>query len=361
MKNIKTSFRLSGTLILGLIFFYFLIPQIKPLISSLSEVVVFRNLSLSYFWNEFAFYPILSLAFFLAFFWKVIFRQLAFPMWFGLLITASLTFFTEAVSFRSAIFFSSLIPIFFAIKGQFYFFLFFVTWDLIINFSLSYFYGALLGVIIGFTLVSAEFKWEFSEKIIAKFKNKFELRRQFFHAFISVLIVFLSYKQILNEAMLFGILIIGIFLILLCKKDKAPFLSNALRLFERRKHIKKFPGKGSFFLVLGSLLVLKFFPENIAYASILILGFGDSINNIVGRQWGRITHPFNQKKNLEGIWAGMFFSFLFSLIFVSPLQAALGTMVALTIESFEIKVFNFRVDDNLLIPISAALVMVLLP
>ena len=100
-----------------------------------------------------------------------------------------------------------------------------------------------------------------------------------------------------------------------------------------------------------AVVVVLLFPKDIAIASILILAFGDSISHVVGK-FGSMKHPFTDKKFLEGFVAGSIAAFIASFIVVGRIEALLGSVIAMSVESLDIKIKKVKVDDNLLMPIA---------
>ena len=92
--------------------------------------------------------------------------------------------------------------------------------------------------------------------------------------------------------------------------------------------------------------------KNIAMAAIMILALGDSVSRLVG-PYGYLKHPFHSEKFLEGMIAGAAAGFLGALIFVSWLEALLASIIAMLIESIDLELNNFKIDDNLMIPVVA--------
>ena len=79
---------------------------------------------------------------------------------------------------------------------------------------------------------------------------------------------------------------------ILSRKYKIPILNWLLQNFERKENVKKFPGKGFIFYLIGVLLTLAFFPMDIAMPAILVLAFADSIGHLFGIRYGKIKHPY---------------------------------------------------------------------
>jgi len=190
-----------------------------------------------------------------------------------------------------------------------------------------------------------------------KLKCPFEFRRQIFHLFFGLLIAIFLKNEFINKFVLLAILIFGAILIIIYKKKEIPILKEILYFFERKEHIKKFPGKGIFFLTLGSTLSLFIFEKNIAISSIIILAIGDSTCNIFGREFAKIKLFWNKKKNIEGVVFGILAA-SFGAFFINDTKifdSILASSFAIFAESFET-----RIDDNLFIPIIAGFILTLI-
>ncbi|MDD4878366.1 MAG: SEC59/DGK1/VTE5 family protein [Candidatus Nanoarchaeia archaeon] len=179
-----------------------------------------------------------------------------------------------------------------------------------------------------------------------------EIKRQLFHLFLGISIVLLYNFQILSARRMFIILVIGILISIASTRYKVPGIAWFLERFER-KHAK-FPGQGAIFFVLGCFTVIGLFPPNIASAAILVLAAGDSFSTLIGKHFGK--HKMGSK-SVEGTIAGIVLGFLGAFIFVPFLTAFLGAFVAMISEALDIKLFNKVIDDNLLVPVVAAIVM----
>jgi dolichol kinase len=219
-----------------------------------------------------------------------------------------------------------------------------------------------MGAFIGYETVAMLLFLEERYGIFSRFNtllmSTLEIRRQIFHTLFGILLVFLIKVYLVTVDTLVIILLCAIPLIYLIKKYKAPFfLYRILSFFERKKHLERFPARGIFFFLVGTFLVLLFFPERIAIAAIMILAFGDSITNIIGRYFGKWQIWYNPKKHWEGTLAGIFFSLIGASLFVPLWTAFLGSLTAMLIETLDIRIGPFDIDDNILIPLVAAVVM----
>lgn len=191
-------------------------------------------------------------------------------------------------------------------------------------------------------------------------KIKPETKRRIFHIVNGIVFVSLIYFGIITPLVLIIILIVGGMFCLLSLKYKIPIIDSLLKHLERPEDIKVFPGKGSFYYVLGVLLVLVLFEKDIAMASIMIMALGDSVAPVVGHYYGKIKHPLSDKKFLEGTVAGGIAAFLGAVIFISPVEAAFASIVAMIVEGINIKFSGVSINDNISMPVAAGLVIWLL-
>jgi phosphoserine phosphatase len=109
------------------------------------------------------------------------------------------------------------------------------------------------------------------------------------------------------------------------------------------------------YFAIGILFTLVLFPAPASYAAISIFALGDSTASIFGRYFSSRPLPFNRDKSLEGSASGFLFAFLAGCVFVSPSTALVGASVAMFIEYLPLPV-----NDNLLIPLSTGLALILL-
>ncbi len=186
--------------------------------------------------------------------------------------------------------------------------------------------------------------------------NEFELRRSFFHVFYGVIIIMIAYYELLSLFWFALILMLGFIISVFASIYQIPVINWFLERFER-EHV--LPGWGALTFLAGSLLSLLLFDKQIALASIMILTIGDPVSHFVGESLGKIKHPLNNKKLLEGSIAGVIIGFLGALLFVKPLPAFFGAFFGLCFEALEIKFRHIVLDDNLLIPVVSGFVMML--
>lgn len=221
-------------------------------------------------------------------------------------------------------------------------------------------FGGFVGYLIAWTLITLENRSEVMERFIYHMTTKREVRRQVAHLGVGLLIVLLIKLHVLTMEILGVILVAGGILSIICRFAKVPIIDDLLRLFERPNEIKSFPGKGSFFLVLGSFLSLWLFPEPVALAAITIMAIGDSITAIVGIYFGQIKSPTNPMKHLEGTALAIMAGTTGAFNFVPFEKAFIGAFVAMLFEALTIRHIDRIIDDNLLIPLVAGATMSLI-
>lgn len=173
---------------------------------------------------------------------------------------------------------------------------------------------------------------------------------------LGVIIVALLYFKIINEWHIFYSLVLGIFISWLSLKVRLPVVGWFLDKFER-KQVR--PGKGAITYFIGILLALKIFPFDVALASILILAIGDSVSSLVG-PFGSVRTKLSDKKLFEGTFAGGLMGGLAALLFVAPFEAFLASFVAMFFEAMEIRLNQKILNDNVIVPLVAGTVIVLL-
>ena len=192
--------------------------------------------------------------------------------------------------------------------------------------------------------------------------TKQELGRQILHIAVGLVTVVLIYSNILSPWSIFLLIIFGILASLICKYYPLWPFSLFLHYFEREDMKKRFPGKGLIFFFVGVLLAIQLFETKIALAAIMVLALGDSVSHIVGGRYGKLKNIFNgkSKKLLEGTVAGSIAGFLGALIFVPIPEAFFGAFAAMAAEVVEVELNQNQLDDNLLVPLVAGTVMLLI-
>ena len=149
---------------------------------------------------------------------------------------------------------------------------------------------------------------------------------------ISVLLLALFVGFILSDAITRGYTI--------------PIVSTIIETLERREAV---PGKGALFFALGALFCLTFFEQEVTFLGLVVLSLLDSITTIAGIRFGK-TRIYNHK-SLEGTLAGIAVTAAVLCLLVQPSTALATAAVTGLAELIS------PVDDNLIIPVVACLVL----
>ncbi|MBD3310518.1 hypothetical protein GF351_04825 [Candidatus Woesearchaeota archaeon] len=189
-------------------------------------------------------------------------------------------------------------------------------------------------------------------------EEKLEIRRQLFHLTGGTAALALIWAGMLTPLALICIILLGLLLSSASRNRQIPGVHWFLQRFARKEEMRTVPGKGPLTFLLGMLIALVLFQRQVALASIAILIYADSISHLVGRYYGRIRHPFTDKKFIEGAAAGAFAGFLGAVLFVDPVHAFTASTGAMLMEGLEINIRGFRMDDNLTIPVVSGMIII---
>jgi dolichol kinase len=196
------------------------------------------------------------------------------------------------------------------------------------------------------------------KKIIKKVISPLKFRRTIFHILFGSVILYFAVKNYYTGVrwMFFWVLCFGMLLSLASLRFKIPFIHFMLKKFEKPQYLKKFPGKGALFFVAGCLLVLRIFPKSMAFAAIAILTFADPLASLSGIVFGKRSHrkPFNTLKKIEGTIVGIVTGFFVASFFVPYSEAAVASVLSMLAEALTLKLGGDDVDDNIIVPVSAA-------
>lgn len=132
---------------------------------------------------------------------------------------------------------------------------------------------------------------------------------------------------------------------------------KSIALGLERKDVER-PFMGAVWFYLGMGLAFFIFPLNIASAACIMLAVGDALSTLIGLRFGK--HRILGKKTAEGSTAFFVSSFFASLIFVTPILAFVGSVVATLselISGHKRLQKNKFINDNWMIPLFAGLVM----
>jgi len=191
-----------------------------------------------------------------------------------------------------------------------------------------------------------------------------ETRRKTCHIITGVTVVLLHEHGYIGLTHLLILLALGSILTALSLKFKIPFIHFLLKTFGRPG--ERPPARGALSMVAGIIIALYLFEPAIAYASILILAFGDAFTGLIGHSLRNTTHvkktknPFSEFRLVEATIFGIIMGTLTASIYVSITEAFLASGAAMFIESIEFKFDKHLIDDNLLIPLTAGLILTLI-
>lgn len=186
-----------------------------------------------------------------------------------------------------------------------------------------------------------------------------EIKRKIFHIIGGIILATSVYYDILKLWSVITILIIGIIISIVYKKYNLPIINYFLNNFEREHLRKKFPGKGVIYLFVALIFMIILFEKNIIIAGIMIWTFGDSMSAIVGKHYGKIRHPLNTERLIEGTIAGIICGGIAASFFVYWPFAFIGATISMIMESLEWKLYTKVFDDNLFVPLIGSFVILL--
>ncbi len=171
------------------------------------------------------------------------------------------------------------------------------------------------------------------------------------------LFLWLYLQNILTPLFFLALLLFASILCVLSRWYKIPIIWWFLVHFDRKD--APFPGKGAWFFVLGFFLATFLFEKPIALASLSVMVIGDALSHLIGVQFGQIKHPFSNTKFLEGHFSGALVSAFVASFFVPWWIGLLGALAGMFIEGIDM-VMGAKLDDNVVVPVAAGIVMTLL-
>lgn len=201
-----------------------------------------------------------------------------------------------------------------------------------------------------------------------KVSLKGEVERQIIHLFTGITLILLI-RVAGDTALAILLLLLSIYVTasVVLMTNKLPLSLSTFLCRWGRLSKQTIPLKGTFLLLCGITLTLILFPEQIVYASIAIVAFGDSVATAVGVLLGKHKLPYSEKKTVEGTVSGIIAASLASSLFVTPVQALIGSVGGMLLESVidlqtihefnSQMIFKFFLNDNILIPLFSGLLM----
>jgi dolichol kinase len=190
-------------------------------------------------------------------------------------------------------------------------------------------------------------------------KTYTEIYRKIFHILAGLCLVLLIYYDLAKAWEILLLLGVGIIISVISMYTDLPLIRYFLDAFEREHLRKTFPGKGVIYMLIGMLFLMITFEKNIVLAAMMIWTFGDSMSAIVGKTLGKVKHPWNDLRLIEGTLAGIIAATIAASAFVDWRYALAGSFVTLAIESMEWKLYKDTFDDNFFVPVIGAAVIFL--
>lgn len=185
-----------------------------------------------------------------------------------------------------------------------------------------------------------------------------EIHRKIIHILLGSSAIIFYYYNLVNALIVLLLVLITFFGLLILNMTNVKFLSSLVRYLSREE--SRLKGIGALTFGMGIFLAIFLFRKNIALASISILTFGDSMSNLYGRLIGKTSLAWNPLKNAEGLIFSILFSSIIASFFVNPIYAIIASALSLIIEGFHLSIDKMSVDDNILIPIIAGTILLLL-
>lgn len=197
---------------------------------------------------------------------------------------------------------------------------------------------------------------------------KGEVERQLIHLFtgVTLILLILAAGDMALPLLLF-LLAFYVATSIAIIRDKFPLRFSTFLCRWGRPSKQTIPLIGTTSLLCGIVLSLVLFPEEIVYASIAVVAFGDSVATAIGVLIGRHKLPYSREKTIEGTLSGILAAFLASLLFVTPAQAFIGATGGMLLESViglqtirefnSQMIFKFFFNDNFLIPLFSGLLI----
>ncbi len=190
---------------------------------------------------------------------------------------------------------------------------------------------------------------------------KFELARKIIH--LSSVAIAIIYCFITRElALLLLIPLFSGFLLVDILKNYIPSLSRWYHntfdpMLREHELAKGYPQlNGATFITFSALLLVLLFPKIIAITCFSLVAISDTMAALAGKKFGR--HKIGEK-SLEGSLAFLV-SALFIVLVVVPrldlIAAIITALVATVAEALTLRINSYKVDDNLTIPLTSALV-----
>ena len=192
-----------------------------------------------------------------------------------------------------------------------------------------------------------------------KARGEIHIARKLFHV-IGVVLILIGYLYLPRQIALLAL--IGVMLIIIpvdILRQKIPLLQKIVfytfgRLMQKEE-INSLSGFS--WLLAGSFIIIVLFPVKVVTLSLLMLGIGDPICNIVGIQYGK--DKLIGSKSLQGTLAGFVACSLISAVYLLFMEIMLDRLVLMSLVFGLVGAFTeivpiANLDDNFTIPLVSA-------
>ena len=175
-----------------------------------------------------------------------------------------------------------------------------------------------------------------------------EIKRQVFHLILISLwlIPILFFPYTLTLLTFLSVLVLNLAVVLRVEPFYR-FFSLLIEHLERERNLDR-PGIQALYANAGVFLAFLMFGK-LSMFGVLVLSVGDSLSTFVGKLFGRNRIFFNPSKSWEGTLAFFLGSFL-----VLSLTADLRTALIVSSLCALLEALDTRIDDNLILPVSAS-------
>lgn len=189
--------------------------------------------------------------------------------------------------------------------------------------------------------------------------SNLEIKRKTVHLFAGLFLALFYYFDWLKWQFMLFVILVAFILSYYSRNHYVPVIEWFLERLDRKEDRKDFPARGAITLLVGVFLAMVLFPKDAGIASIMVLAFGDSVSAILG-PFGTIPHPWNKIKLVEGMLAGTIAGFIGAAIFIPYWEAFWASFIAMALEILDLEFYKTRIDDNLMIPVVAGIVITLI-
>lgn len=166
---------------------------------------------------------------------------------------------------------------------------------------------------------------------------------------IAVMVLLMDHNLVIS--ILAAGLFIGVVLVdLILRGSTVPVISRLVRVVDRSDPL---PGRGALFFVVSALICVILFPAPVVVPALVALAVLDSVATLVGKKYG--TRRIYNGKSCEGTLSGSAVTVIALLPFLTLPGALVVSAGAGILELVS------PVDDNLVIPGSVCVLLVLFP